>query len=86
MTASIPARRDFAPLLSLRPPAGAAPTAGMLNVTQHWFDHDMDQWGKTRGQDVHESGNRLSVVLGPDGAPLVYAKPRLGFDLTPRRR
>ena len=59
---------------------------GMLNVTRHWFDTDMDQWGKTRGDEVFEAKPRLSRLLGPDGAPLVYAKPRLGFDLTPRTR
>lgn len=59
---------------------------GMLNVTQHWFDHDMDPWGKTLGQEVQESGNRMARLLGPDGTPLVYAKPRIGFDLTPRQR
>ena len=76
-------------LCPLAPDLPAAPqgaTAGMLNVTQHWFDRDMDQWGKTRGQDVHEANHRLSCVLGPDGAPLVYLKPRIGFDLTPRAR
>lgn len=62
------------------------PRAGMLNVTQHWFDHDMDQWGKSRGDEVHESGHRLSRLLGPDGNPMVYPKAKLGFDLTPRRR
>lgn len=62
------------------------PVSGMLNVTQHWFDHDMDQWGKTRGDEVHESGNRMSRLLGPDGNPLLYPKARLGFDLTPRGR
>ena len=46
------------------------PRMGMLNVTQHWFDHDMDQWGKSRGDEVFEQGNRLSRLLGPDGAPL----------------
>ena len=76
-------RRDFAPILSS---AKSDQTAGMLNVTQHWFDHDMDQWGKTQGHDVHESANRLSRLLGPDGAPLVYPKARLGFDLTPKSR
>ena len=81
----------FAPDLPAAPqgaprPAPQGPTAGMLNVTQHWFDRDMDQWGKTRGQDVHEANHRLSCVLGPDGAPLVYLKPRIGFDLTPRAR
>lgn len=60
--------------------------AGMLNVTQHWFDNDMDQWGKSRGDEVFEQGNRLSRILGPDGNPLVYPKARLGFDLTPRAR
>lgn len=63
-----------------------APTSGMVNVTQHWFDNDMDQWGKTRGDEVFEGANRVSRLLGPDGAPLVYPKPRLGFDLTPRAR
>lgn len=62
------------------------PTLGMLNVTQHWFDNDMDQWGKTRGDEVFEGNPRFSRLLGPDGAPLVYAKPKLGFDLTPRKR
>jgi hypothetical protein len=62
------------------------PMAGMLNVTQPVFDGDMDQWGKTRGQEVHDEGHRFSGLLGPDGAPLVYPKHRLGFDLTPRRR
>lgn len=62
------------------------PTLGMLNVTQHWFDNDMDQWGKTKGDEVFEGGHRVSRLLGPDGAPLVYPKPRLGFDLTPRSR
>lgn len=63
-----------------------ATTLGMLNVTQHWFDNDMDQWGKTRGDEVFEGGHRTSRLLGPDGTPLVYPKPRLGFDLTPRNR
>lgn len=76
-------RRDgFAPRLSTT----TTRTAGMLNVTQPAFDQEMDQWGKTRGQDVHEGGHRLSLLLGPDGEPLVYPKHRLGFDLTPRRR
>lgn len=74
------APRDFAPMLSVT----RTPRAGMLNVTQPWFDRDMDQWGKTRGEEVHETGHRLSRLLGPDGAPLAYPKPRLGFDLTPR--
>ena len=47
-------------------------TLGMLNVTQHWFDNDMDQWGKTRGDEVFEGAHRMSRLLGPDGAPLVY--------------
>jgi hypothetical protein len=59
---------------------------GMLNVTQHWFDNDMDQWGKSRGEQVHEGGPRFSPLLGPDGTPLVYARPKLGFDLTPKSR
>lgn len=58
---------------------------GMLDVTQHWFDHDMPQWGVSKGAEVHEQGNRMSRLLGPDGHPLVYPKPRLGFDLSPRR-
>jgi hypothetical protein len=66
--------------------AGSSPRMGMLNVTQHWFDHDMDQWGKTLGHEVQDQGNRLSRLLGPDGAPLVYPKARIGFDLTPRAR
>lgn len=61
-------------------------TAGMLTVTRPVFDQDMDQWGQTRGAEVHENGHRLSALLGPDGTPLVYPKQRLGFDLTPRRR
>lgn len=67
-------------------PQTPGPTFGMLNVTQPAFDGDMDQWGKTRGQEVHEDGHRFSGLLGPDGMPLVYPKHRLGFDLTPRRR
>lgn len=59
--------------------------AGMLDVTQHWFDHDMPHWGVSKGAEVHEQGSRLSRLLGPDGNPLVYPKHRLGFDLTPRR-
>ncbi len=81
--------RSFTPILTSAAPVATraqSPSAGMVNVTQHWFDHDMDQWGKTRGQDVVEANNRLSCVLGPDGAPLVYLKPRIGFDLTPRNR
>jgi hypothetical protein len=74
--------REFPPILSSADPE----RAGMLNVTQPWFDNDMDQWGKTRGDEVHEGGQRLSRLLGPDGAPLVYPKARLGFDLTPRAR
>lgn len=62
-----------------------AASMGMLDVTQHWFDHDMPQWGVSKGAEVHEQGQRLSRLLGPDGQPLVYPKPRLGFDLTPRR-
>lgn len=59
---------------------------GMLDVTQYWFDHDMPTWGLSKGAEVHEQGNRLSRLLGPDGHPLVYPKQRLGFDLSPRRR
>jgi hypothetical protein len=68
--------------------ARSAPTdrMGMYNVTQHWFDNDMDQWGKTQGHEVQEQGNRLSRLLGPDGAPLIYPKARIGFDLTPKAR
>ncbi len=62
------------------------PRMGMLDVTQHWFDRDMDQRGKSHGDEVFEQGHRLSRLLGPDGAPLVYPKPRLGFDLTPQAR
>lgn len=58
---------------------------GMLNVTQHWFDRDMDQWGKTRGDEVQEQGPRVARLLGPDGNPLVYPKRRIGFDLSARR-
>ena len=80
-------RREFSPLLtSAKAEPMAHRTAGMLNVTQHWFDHDMDQWGKTQGADVHEAPNRLSRLLGPDGTPLVFPKHRLGFDLTPKSR
>jgi hypothetical protein len=64
--------------------AARAPRMGMLDVTQHGFDHDMDQWGKSRGEEVFEQGPRLSRLLGPDGMPLVYPKARLGFDLSPR--
>lgn len=45
-------------------------------VNQHW-------------PTVHEPDDRPthSKLLGPDGNPLRYApRPRMGFDLTPRRK
>jgi len=48
---------------------------------------DDDGW--TANPEVFVSpSHRISSLLGPDGEPLLvsYPRPKLGFDLTPKRR
>lgn len=50
---------------------------------------DVDEWeGYCQTPMVDKVAHeRVSALLGPDGNPLMvpYARPRIGFDLTPRR-
>ena len=59
----------------------------MINVTQGgYYWHQLDAPGDCPAPDVFDSPHdRISDLLGPDGEPLrvPYARPRLGFDLTP---
>lgn len=54
------------------------------------YDGFPDEWdGFCSGRDVEASAPyRISALLGPDGEPLRVGieRPRLGFDLTPRRK
>lgn len=61
-------------------------TRSGLHYSQPNFRDDMDLWGETKGEEIWQEDRRKSAVLGPDGNPLEYIKPRLGFDLTPRGR
>lgn len=36
--------------------------------------------------EVIERAPRESALLDPNGLPLTYVKPRMGFDLTPRNK
>lgn len=59
----------------------------MITSNWDWSLFALEQDGFCPGVTVdaprHE---RISAILGPDGEPLKvgYARPRLGFDLTPR--
>lgn len=47
-------------------------------------------WDETEPQsqtiEVWEEAPRESLLLGPNGLPLIHVKPRMGFDLTPRNK
>jgi hypothetical protein len=47
-----------------------------------------DEWERFDADtiEVWEEAPRESRLLGPDGNPLIYVKPRMGFDLTPRSK
>jgi hypothetical protein len=52
-----------------------------MTRSEFWEDHE----GPSRTTEVLEQAPRVSALLGPNGLPLVHLKPRMGFDLTPRR-
>jgi hypothetical protein len=59
----------------------------MIDVTQAgwWPEYDEPQQQSCEVFDAPRA--RVSELLGPDGEPLMvgYERPKLGFDLTPRR-
>lgn len=61
----------------------------MIDLTQagHYWP-ELDSATECPAPDVwHSPAERISELLGPDGEPLrvSYPRPRLGFDLTPRK-
>ena len=56
-------------------------------VTEFLWGMPDEYQGYCGGVEVdHAPAHRVSALLGPDGEPLKvgYARPRIGFDLTPR--
>jgi hypothetical protein len=62
----------------------------MIDITQagwDWpvlYENEVEQPALTVSEPIRA---RVSAILGPDGEPLMvgYGRPKLGFDLTPRR-
>ena len=57
--------------------------------TEDWNGFPNEWSGYCGGLEVdHSPAYRLSELLGPDGDPLKvgYARPRVGFNLTPKGR
>lgn len=55
---------------------------GAIQITDPW-------WGEIHvfADQVHEQQREThSRLLGPDGQPLRYDRPKVGFDLSPRRK
>lgn len=62
----------------------------MIDLTQHEFYWPLldDAAEPVSPVVFSQPAERLSALLGPDGAPLMvaYPRPRLGFDLSTRSR
>ena len=55
------------------------------NYSQPFFRQDMDLWGETKGDTVHDRPVRKSLVLDRNGEPFeLEPRMRIGFDLRPR--
>lgn len=57
----------------------------MEDITQLWLPDDIGERGYCPDVEAYETHRPShSQLLGPDGEPLAYDLPTIGFDMRPR--